>query len=301
LKIFNVPMTIREILRQTSLRYNLSPLDMGILLSLATNRSKEFIIAHPEKKLTKFQIEKFCSFVKRRSEGEPIAYIVGKKEFFGLDFLTNDKVLIPRPETELLVEVALARMQSNQYEIPNAIIDVGTGSGNIIISIYKRLPKKIKKGIIFFAVDISRDALKTAKKNAKHFRAVRKIKFIQSNLLDFFQKNKIKFENLLIIANLPYLSPALYQRNKKKLKFEPQSALISKGNGLKHYARLLREMSDISRKNPVSRIACLMEMSPEQKTPFVHILKKYLPESKATFSKDLAGKWRIVKIEINPM
>jgi len=108
-------MTIQEILHKTYSAYKLSPLDAGILLSLVITKPKEFILAHPEKKLAPAQIKKYFSFAKRRAKGEPIAYITGKKEFFELDFVVNKNVLIPRPETELLVEFALEKIQAKKY------------------------------------------------------------------------------------------------------------------------------------------------------------------------------------------
>src|SRR4030042_2358839 len=97
-------ITIQEILRKTYSQYKLSPLDAEILLSLSISEPKEYILAHPEKNLTKLQVKKYISLAKRRSTGEPIAYITKKKEFFGLEFFVDRNVLIPRPETELLVE-----------------------------------------------------------------------------------------------------------------------------------------------------------------------------------------------------
>ena len=106
-------------------------------------------MAHPEEELNKSECKKFTVFVKRRSRGEPIAYIAGKKEFYGLDFIVNKNVLIPRPETELLIEYVLKKILDTEYNIPDTIIDIGTGSGNIIISIIKNIPDKISKENIF--------------------------------------------------------------------------------------------------------------------------------------------------------
>ena len=165
-------MTIQEILRKTYSTYKLSPLDSEILLSLALAKPKEYILAHPENKISPAQIKKYYSFVERRSTGEPIAYIAGKKEFFGLDFIVDKNVLIPRPETELLVEHAIEKILNTKYGMPDTIIDVGTGSGNIIISIAKNLPIKNKTN--FYAVDISKKSLEVAKKNAKKIKLIKK-------------------------------------------------------------------------------------------------------------------------------
>jgi len=298
-------MTIQGILRKTYFEYKLSPIDSGILLSLALGRPKEFILAHPEKKLTKLQYEKFIAFIKKRSAGEPIAYITGKKEFFGLDFLVNKNVLIPRPETELLVECVLKKISrrsgtpprrwlNTKYQILDTIIDVGTGSGNIIISIAKNIPEKIRKKINFYAIDISKKSLQIAKANAKGYKLNKKIKFIQSDMLEYFLENDTRLKNIIIIANLPYVSPMLYKKNKNNLRFEPRNALTSRKKGLNHYTRLIREIGEIVKKCCVLHAACYIEISPEQKLEISLILRRLLPKARMKFFKDLAGKWRMV-------
>jgi len=296
-------MTIREIFRNTSLDHQISPPEREILLSLALGRPREYILAHPEKKLTRLQIAKFTSYAKRRASGEPAAYIAGEKEFYNLDFIVNKNVLIPRPETELLVEEIKNKIQNTRYKIPDTVIDVGTGSGNIIISIYKNLPQKIKDEINFYAVDISSDALKIAKKNAKKHKVEKKIKFVQSDLLDyFFVKEKtpskadqpLAEKKLLIVANLPYVSPELYQRNKNNLKFEPKRALWSKQAGLSHYKKLLKQIRLLA----ADHCSLFFEISPEQKPEICRLIKKILPKAKVGFLKDLSGKWRAAAIEI---
>jgi release factor glutamine methyltransferase len=293
-------MTIQEILRKSYSRYKLSPLDTGILLSLALKMPKEFILAHPEKKLSALQMKKFDSFCARRANGEPVAYIAGKKEFFGLEFLVNKNVLIPRPETELLVEHVLNKIQNTRYRIPDTIIDIGTGSGNIIISIAKNIPDKIKKKINFYAIDISKESLQVAKANAKRYKLNKKIKFVQSDMLKYFQplveKRKTKLENILIVANLPYVSENIYKQNYKNLKYEPKKALVSNRKGLNHYTKLLREIREINKKYCVLRVACCVEINPEQKPEIGRIIKKYLPKAKTKFFKDLAGKWRMAML-----
>lgn len=297
-------MTIREILIKTGSTYNLFPLDSGILLSLAINRPKEYILAYPEKKLTKLQEKKFINFAKRRSVGEPIAYIVGKKEFFGLDFAVNKNVLIPRPETELLVEHAIDKIKqcfvgtrliaSLRGDNKLAIIDIGTGSGNMIVSIAKNIPTKIKMEINFYAVDISKKSLRIARANAQKNKVKKQINFIQSDLLEYFLKNNIEQKNILIIANLPYVSPALYQKNKNNLKFEPKHALLSQSNGLAHYIKLFEQIRLLI----TNHCSLILEISPEQKPEIGRIIKEYLPKARGKYNKDLAGKWRVAEIEI---
>lgn len=317
-------MTIQKNLRKICSEYKLSPLDAEILLSLAIKRSKEYILAHPEKKLTRLQEKKFIVFAERRFAGEPIAYIAGEKEFFGLDFLVDKNVLIPRPETELLVEKTIEKINSffchpaldtgssskSQFKTfldPRwslsscngdgddnmAVIDVGTGSGNIIISIAKNIPSKIKNKINLYAVDISKKSLQIAKANAKRYKLNKKIKFIQSDLLEYFQPMTENFKNILIIANLPYVSPELYKKNKNNLKHEPKQALCSPKKGLAHYEKLIKQASLLF----IDHYSLILEFSPEQKPEISRIIKEYLPKAQTKFFKDLAGKWRVVEIE----
>ncbi len=283
-------MNIKEILKNT----HLSPLDAEILLSLAANKPREYLFANPEKKLSPAQIIKFDKLASRRLKGEPIAYINGKKEFFGLEFEVGRSVLIPRPETELLVEIVLENILKSQFSTLNsALIDVGTGSGNIIVSVVKNTPAKSRNRLNFYATDISKKALFVAKNNAKRHKIAGNIKFFQSSFLGYFLKNKANFENLLIVANLPYVSDNLYKKNKHGLKYEPKTALISGKNGLKHYERLLKQVKKILF---FGRCSLIVEISPEQKTGLARIVKRELPRAKIKFFKDLSGKWRIAEI-----
>jgi release factor glutamine methyltransferase len=284
-------MTIQEIKQKIYSKYKLSPFDTEILLSLALAKPKEYILAHPENKISPAQIKKYHSFSKRRSIGEPIAYIAGKKEFFGLDFIVNKNVLIPRPETELLVECALKK-----YKIPNTIIDVGTGSGNIIISIAKNIPSKIKNKTNFYAVDISKKSLEVAKRNAKKNKIDQKIKFIQSDMMEYFLKNKVKLGNIFIVANLPYVSPEIYKKNNDNLKFEPRNALLSGNKGLDHYMKLFQQIKALCDKCYMLHVSCFVEFSPEQKSEISRIITRYLPKAKSEFFKDLAGRWRVAEL-----
>ncbi len=283
-------MTVRQILRNSTL----SPLDLEILLSYVLKKTRERILAHPEKKLSKPQLRKFNSLLQRRKRDEPIAHLTGQKEFYGLGLFVDRNVLIPRPETELLIETALKNIQVDE------IFDIGTGSGNIIISIAKNIRAAVRNKINFSAVDISDKALAIAKKNARKHRVDRSIKFIRSDLLEFINVKKIVFrKNILMIANLPYVSPALYKKHRKGLRFEPKNALLSQKNGLGHYIRLIKQILGIRAEINGAKIRLLLEISPEQKRPLQKIIKEILPKSKIYFQRDLAGKWRMADIRFD--
>ena len=288
---------------QKKYTHRLDHLDLELLLAFSLGKNREFVLAHPEKILTARQAEKFENLAKRRLKHEPLAHLTGKKEFYGLDFAVTPATLIPRPETEMLVDEALNLLRS-MLRSKIVVIDVGTGSGNIIISTAKNSiwtsDVQIQKGhrMSFFGVDISNNALRVARRNAKINDVGKKIKFIESDLLEYFinHKSKIVNQKLIIIANLPYLSQEIYSATTPNVKkFEPKSALFSKNRGLDHYERLFKQISLLVTADPLL-ITVLIEFSPEQKSLLEKLIKKYFPTSETQFKKDLAGRTRIAII-----
>jgi release factor glutamine methyltransferase len=157
---------------------DLAAFDVEILLAFVLKKPKEFLYAHPEKKLTAAQLAHFKKLITRRAKHEPIAYITNQKEFFGLNFYVDKNVLIPRPETETLVEATISNIK---YPISNSqtIVDIGAGSGCVAVSLAKRFPNaKI------FATEISSGAMKVARKNARHHKAA--VIFFRGNLISPF-------------------------------------------------------------------------------------------------------------------
>ncbi len=267
--------------------------DAEVLLAHTLKKSREFVLTHPEEKLTKLQIKNYKSKITRRSLDEPIAYIVGHKEFYGLDFIVNKHTLIPRPETELMVDEALAIIN-----LKSILIDVGTGSGCIIVSIAKKLRAERDLRVSFIATDISKKALTIAKKNAKIHNVDEDITFLQGNLLDPIIKNyklKIKNSSLLVIANLPYLSKSIYKASSPSVKkHEPKTALLAGKDGLALYRKLFKQLKTLS-VSCCLPITVLCEISPEQKNIFEKEFKTVFPFSVITFLKDLSNKWRLAK------
>lgn len=282
-------------------------LDAEILLSHTLNKSREDILTHPEIKLNVNQIKAYKKLLVRRQTGEPIAYLVGYKFFYGLKFKVNRHTLIPRPETELMVEQALKSIVCDtDCQTKNTIIlDVGTGSGAIIISLFKQLTINNKKlRIDFFATDISDNALRIAKQNAKNNR-IKSIAFLKSDLLNH-RKIKRLFQQekpFVILANLPYLSQKIYTSAPVSVRgFEPATALVSGQNGLNHYQKLLTQLSTfLQTKNRKRQVVLFCEISPEQKPLIIKKIKLYFPKAEIKFFKDLAGKWRLVKIKLFPL
>jgi release factor glutamine methyltransferase len=283
--------------------------------SESTRIDKSFLYTHPEFELTKSQIAKYKKYISRRAKSEPVAYILAHKEFFGLDFFVNKNVLIPRPETEMMVEECLTRLRpintkSHSTKLDYGgqasilLIDIGTGSGCIPIAILKNLPvSDIGFPISVIATDISEKALAVAKKNALLHGVYKKIKFIKSDLLSFCSHNNETIRqwnntNIIITANLPYLPEKIYKENYANLKFEPRKALVAKNNGLALYEKLLKQINQSQFKIYNLYFTLLLEILPFQKPALQKIIKKYFPNAKIKFKKDLANKWRLAIIKI---
>jgi len=284
----------------------LDTFEIQLLCAEAIGKSREFVMAHPEYTMSSRQCSIFNRFIERRLKGEPLAYILGQKEFYGLDFVVNKHTLVPRPETELLVDLTLgelSHMLRNKLR-STTIIDIGTGSGNIIISIAKVIEsfKFQVSSFKFIGIDVSKEALAVAKKNAKIHGINKKIKFLQGDLFSPVLEKKYcslftDHCSLIITANLPYLSKEIYESAPRDVKnFEPKSALYSPSAGLGHYKKLLSQINNSLFIDHCSLIIFL-EISPEQKPLLSPIIKKIFPEVKIKFHKDLAGKWRACEIK----
>lgn len=289
--------------------HKIDSLDLDLLICRVIKKKREFILIHPDHIVNDKQQTTINKMIARRLNNEPLAYILGEKEFYGLEFKVNRHTLIPRPETELMVELALEEILDAQYSILNTV-DIGTGSGNIIISLAHNMEYETLKAhsvnrrpetMNYFAVDISKEAIKIAKQNAKFHKVNKEIKFLHGNLLDPILKSKIinNKSSLLILANLPYLSKNIYDACTDNVKkYEPRSALYSDNYGLAHYNQLLNHILELKNNHSMLHITCLMEISPEQKKLLLPLIRKNFSKAKIKFKKDLASKWRVCKIEI---
>jgi len=204
--------------------------DAALLLGFVLNRDRAFLIANDDCDLSDEEIERFFELIERRALGEPIQYITGRQEFFGLEFEVNENVLIPRPETEILVEAAIEilREKENPY-----FCDVGTGSGCIPISILANLENA--KAV---AVDISSGALAVARKNAEKHRVAERIEFYESDVLAVFKNPKFD----LIVSNPPYIpNKDLSVLPREVREHEPHAALFGGDVGTEIITQLLMD------------------------------------------------------------
>lgn len=302
-------MTIGELQQEflTSEDPRIAPEDFFILLAHSLGQDKTFVIAHPEYILDTPSASLARTLLERRVANEPIALITGRKAFYGRDFFVTQDTLIPRPETELLVELALNAISHRKKKSENIIhiVDIGTGSGNIIISIVADLIQShsklsdVNSAFLFSAVDISKSAITVAKKNAEQHNVSNKITFHTGDLLQPVKKTLPTTNRVIIIANLPYLSRALYANTSKDVRlFEPQNALVSGETGLDHYVRLLQEITHFSPR--INTFTLFLEISPEQNAPLHAIASHLLPDALLRTHHDLANKARVLEIHRNP-
>ncbi len=297
-------MTIQKILKWANGRllqqfYTSSSLDSEILLAYVLNCAPTFIYSYPNFILSKTQISKFKKLINHRVQGEPIAYLTGNKEFYKLNFIVNKSVLIPRPETELMVTSVLAQIKKTNLHQSYTLIDIGTGSGCIVISILKNISKLKPYPLkITMAIDISKKSLSLAEKNAKLHKVKQKIKFLHGDLIQPLLKNKKIFtkQNALIFtANLPYLKTSQqkkYTAENIGLKFEPHIALYAGKDGLNKYRQLFKQFKQIN-KIKTAPIWAYLEIDDRQYNQLKKIIHLYLPSAKIKIKKDLAGLKRL--------
>ena len=212
-------------------------LDSEILLSNSIKRDKKHIILNPKEVLNSEQLEKFKSLIERRKKGEPIAYLINKKEFWKDEFFVNKDVLIPRPDTELIIEQVL-KIYSKNLQLQ--VLDIGTGSGCILLSILKERPNFYGTGI-----DISKKSIKVSKLNAKQLNLTNRVKFFDSSI-DNFKIGKYD----LIVSNPPYIELFnLKYLEKDVINFEPKLALSGGFDGFSKIRKVINKAKILIKKN----------------------------------------------------
>ncbi|MBM6762000.1 peptide chain release factor N(5)-glutamine methyltransferase [Megamonas hypermegale] len=205
-------------------------LDAEVLLSHVLRQERIYLYVHFDEPMEQNELSKFREYVKKRAQHVPIAYIIGEREFMGLPFKVTKDTLIPRPDTEILVENVLNNVDKDK-EIE--IVDIGTGSGAIILSLLVNLPKAQGK-----TVDISSKAIEVAKENAVNLQVNDRCEFFVGDL--FAPLNGNKFD--VIVSNPPYIPQKDIATLEDDIKeYEPVSALTDGGDGLSYYRRLLSE------------------------------------------------------------
>jgi len=233
-------------------------LDSEILLSNSIKRDKKYIILNPKEILNLEQLGKFKSLIERRKKGEPIAYLINKKEFWKDEFFVNKDVLIPRPDTELIIEQVLKTYSKN---VQLQLLDIGTGSGCILLSILKERPNFYGTGI-----DISKKSINVSKFNAKQLNLTNRVKFFYSSVDNF---NNGKYD--IIVSNPPYIEQLrLKYLEKDVVNFEPKLALSGGFDGFSKIRKVINKASILIKKNG----KFILEIGFNQKNKVKKILKE---------------------------
>jgi len=233
-------------------------LDSEILLSNSIKRDKKHIILNPKEILNLEQLGKFKSLIERRKKGEPIAYLINKKEFWKDEFFVNKDVLIPRPDTELIIEQVLKTYSKN---VQLQLLDIGTGSGCILLSILKERPNFYGTGI-----DISKKSINVSKFNAKQLNLTNRVKFFHSSV-DNFKNGKYD----IIVSNPPYIKQlSLKYLEKDVANFEPKLALNGGFDGFSKIRKVIDKASILIKKNG----KFILEIGFNQKNKVIKALKE---------------------------
>jgi release factor glutamine methyltransferase len=261
-------------------------LDASLLLAEVSRLSREELITRGEKSLTQDEYKKFLELLERRIGGECIAYILGKKEFRGLEFFVNSSVLVPRPDTELLVEAVLEkrelRNKTGRGGETIRVLDLCTGSGAIAVSLKNEMPEPE-----LWAADISSEALKTAGANAKRHQIAGSIRFCQGHL---FEALPAKLTFHVIVSNPPYIPSAEITLLPPEVQREPRLALDGGEDGL----GIIREIISRAPYHLEQGGILLLEASPEQMKSVCRELEKNHFIKIKTYM-DLSGQERVIE------
>jgi release factor glutamine methyltransferase len=264
-----------------------------LLLLHVTGRDRTWIYSHPEELLPPGEVEGFFTLVRRRASGEPTQHLTGKQEFWGLEFTVSPHVLIPRPETEHLVEVALDRLAVRELRAGRGpritgenltVVDIGTGSGCIAVALAKELP-----AAKVYATDISANALEIAKQNASLLGFSHRIQFVESNLLQAVSAQTFD----LIVSNPPYVGFSEADSLSIEVRdHEPKQALFGGPEGYELYAELILQASHQLKSGGL----LVLELG-HNSLPAVQPLLDASTWANVGVTKDLAGIDRVLSAE----
>lgn len=254
-------------------------LDAKLLLSFVLNKPVSYLYTWPEKTLSLANISQFSSLLARRLQGEPIAYIIGEKEFWSLPLKVSAATLIPRPDTEILVEQILLHFANKNDDI--VCLDLGTGTGAIALALASEKPKwKIE------AVDFNHNAVKLAQYNAQQLNLVQ-VNIYQSNWFDNIDKDK-KFD--VIVSNPPYIDESDKHLQEGDVRFEPKTALVANKQGLSDIEKIATQA-----KRYLKAQGMLFLEHGYQQAKAVQILLTQLGYKNIQTVTDLSGNDRVTK------
>lgn len=268
-----------------------------VLLGAALGRTRAWLLANPQQRILDCEAtDRYEAFVTRRMHGEPVAYLLGEKEFWSLPLTVSPGVLIPRPETELLVELAEGEVATRLTEAPRPrgsaplrVVDVGTGSGPVAVALAVALRRRGMLGAAsILATDISEDALGVAVENVVGHAVADSVKLQAADLLP---PDGVLYD--LVLANLPYVRSDVVPMLPVATSFEPPVALDGGPDGLAVLRRLLALLPSRLSDDGVA----LLEIGADQEAAIVATVEELLPGWRCAVEKDLAGLPRVARIE----
>ena len=285
------PQSVSEVLARGIValaKYVESPRsDAQLLLASVIGRDRAWILAHGDSFLSRQQSERFGELCEKRASGMPVAYILGTAGFYGREFVVNDKVLVPRPESEVLVEDMLSYLRTRlDPAYPKqllTVLDIGTGSGAIACTLAAELAAVTVEG-----VDISLAALKVAEHNARRFNVFAKCKFRFGDLASGIGDRHFD----AVVANLPYIPTGQIPKRPDPVSFEPQEALDGGPDGLALYRRLLPMLPSLLKPGAL----VLLEAAPPTIAGLVELARASFPRDEILVGRDLGGLERYVRI-----
>ncbi|MDD2680832.1 MAG: peptide chain release factor N(5)-glutamine methyltransferase [Patescibacteria group bacterium] len=265
------------------------------LLVFVCKRDLSWLLSHSEYELNDQEEVLFKQAYELLLTGTPLAYITSEQAFYNYNFKVSPKVLIPRPETELIVDIAIESIVKSQEKA--ACLDIGTGSGALITSIASELQKKDQiafKNCAFMAGDISTDAIKQAKINAQAYGLDNRINFLAGNLftpfIDLIRRHNIRY--LFIAANLPYLTKE-EREGENSIKAEPDLALLGGKDGLELYLELLQQLKKYQDE---FNFHLVMEINPWQAEKLIQASANNLSDINIKKTPDLNGQTRFIEL-----
>ena len=292
-------MKVQEVLQRTTQHFQKkgfesARLDAELLISHGLGWERIDLYSKFDYPMSEEELTKCRELVARRNDGEPVAYILGSKEFFGREFAVNSSVLIPRPETEVLCERVLDYLIDSELggDVVFRILDMGAGSGCIGLTLLKEIERRRICQAELMSVDISPKALEVSKENAKRHDVEEQCRWFQMDLLSGEAHDLLKSEMFdLIVANPPYIAEGDKALEENVKKFEPKEALIAKDEGfqcLKSWAQLAEP-----RLNMGGHL--FFELGFQQGEPFKQWLEKETRFIDIQLHKDLAGIPRVIE------
>lgn len=259
--------------------------NVDFLLTGALKVNYGMLRANLSRQMHPWLAERWPTWIARLMKQEPAQYILGQAPFYGEEFAVDDRVLIPRPETELLVEWVLQDLKAAQKG-PVTVLDVGTGSGAIILTLTKQWPTL--RGV---GADISRDALQVAKKNRNNFGLADRVALVQSDLLSAFEGQRFD----VIVSNPPYIRPdGQAEMDQSVVAYEPDLALYASDGGLALYKQMAKDLFD--HLNPGG--SAYFEIGYDQGEDLKAVFQAALPTAEVTLKQDLAKLDRMIRVQL---